>query len=89
MAGHAVPGPLLLAHPAPVEAAPGVGADHVHAAAVTLGGSPRNVSCSILFCVSVRASKDFTSTEKAPRVFSWLKAPTSAFTSKTQLRHRH
>ena len=30
----------------------------------------------------------FTITEKAPtRVFSWLKAPTSAFTFKTLLRH--
>ena len=66
MAGHAVPGPLLLAHPAPVEAAPGVGADHVHAASVTLGGRPRYVSCNLLFCVSVRALNDFTITEKAP-----------------------
>ena len=32
--------------------------------------------------------EDFTITEKAPtRAFSWLKAPTSAFTFKTLLRH--
>ena len=34
------------------------------------------------------ARDDFTITEKAPtRAFSWLKAPTSAFTFKTLLRH--
>ena len=32
--------------------------------------------------------EDITISEKAPtRVFSWLKAPTSAFTLKTLLRH--
>ena len=32
--------------------------------------------------------EDFTITEKAPtRAFSWLKAPTSAFTFKTLVRH--
>ena len=43
------------------------------------------------FCVensAVKRSIGFTITEKAPtRAFSWLKAPTSAFTFKTQLRH--
>ena len=46
--------------------------------------------------INIRASnegypnvrEDFTITEKAPtRAFSWLKAPTSAFTFKTLLRH--
>ena len=37
---------------------------------------------------AVKRSIGFTITEKAPtRAFSWLKAPTSAFTFKTQLRH--
>ena len=39
----------------------------------------------------IRAANDpsvFTITKKAPtRAFSWLKAPTSAFTFKTLLRH--
>ena len=35
-----------------------------------------------------RVTEHFTITEKAPaRVFSWLKAPTSAFTFKKLLRH--
>ena len=35
-----------------------------------------------------KVREDFTITEKAPtRAFSWLKAPTSAFTFKTLLRH--
>ena len=46
--------------------------------------SPITVLCSAL---SVSQSV-FTITEKAPtRAFSWLKAPTSAFTFKTLLRH--
>ena len=36
VAGHAVPGPLCLTHPAPVEAAARLAADHVHAAPVPL-----------------------------------------------------
>ena len=40
MAGHAVPGPLHLADPAPVEAAAWLGADHVHTASVPLCGRP-------------------------------------------------
>ena len=40
MAGHAVPGPLHLTDPAPVEATAGLGADHVHTAAVPLRGRP-------------------------------------------------
>ena len=38
--------------------------------------------------VHPKVLKDFTITEKAPtRAFSWFKAPTSAFTFKTLLRH--
>ena len=38
--------------------------------------------------LQTKVRKDFTSTEKAPtRAFSWWKAPTSAFTFKTLLRH--
>ena len=40
MVGHALPAPLRLAHPAPVEAARGPGAGHVHAAARSLRGRP-------------------------------------------------
>ena len=40
MAGHAVPGPLHLADPAPVEAAAWLGADHVHTASVPFCGRP-------------------------------------------------
>ena len=40
MAGHAVPGPLHLTDPAPVEATARLGADHVHAASVPLCGRP-------------------------------------------------
>ena len=40
VAGHAVPGPLHLTDPAPVEATARLGADHVHAASVPLCGSP-------------------------------------------------
>ena len=37
---------------------------------------------------SIGSTTGFTITEKAPtRAFSWLKAPTSAFTFKTLLRH--
>ena len=37
---------------------------------------------------SIRSTTGCTITEKAPtRAFSWLKAPTSAFTFKTLLRH--
>ena len=50
---------------------------------------------SSVSCVGSSAADDqsvsqsvFTITEKAPtRAFSWLKAPTSAFTFKTLLRH--
>ena len=36
----------------------------------------------------VKRCEDFTITEKAPtKAFSWLKAPSSAFTLKTLLRH--
>ncbi len=38
VASHAVPGPLDLTDPAPLEAAAGLGAHHVHAAAVALRG---------------------------------------------------
>ena len=42
--------------------------------------------CAVELQTKVR--EDFTITEKAPtRAFSWLKAPTSAFTFKTLLRH--
>ena len=45
----------------------------------------------ILCALLIRAANDpsvFTITEKAaPRAFSWLKVPTSAFTFKTLLRH--
>ena len=38
--------------------------------------------------IKTKVPKNFTITEKVPtRVFSWLKAYTSAFTSKTLLRH--
>ena len=38
--------------------------------------------------IKTKVPKDFTITEKVPtRVFSWLKAHTSAFTSKILLRH--
>ena len=38
--------------------------------------------------LQAKVSKDCTITEKAPtRAFSWLKAPTGAFTFKTLLRH--
>ena len=40
MAGHAVPGPLHLTDPAPVEVAAWLGADHVHTATVPLCGCP-------------------------------------------------
>ena len=40
MVGHTLPAPLRLAHPAPVEAARGPGAGHVHAAARPLRGRP-------------------------------------------------
>ena len=40
MAGHAVPGPLCLTDPAPVEAAARLAADHVHAAPVPLSRRP-------------------------------------------------
>ena len=40
MAGHAVPGPLHLTDPAPVEVAARLGADHVHTATVPLCGCP-------------------------------------------------
>ena len=37
---------------------------------------------------SIGSTTDYTITEKAPtRAFSWLKAATTAFTFKTQLRH--
>ena len=39
VAGHAVPGPLCLTHPAPMEAAARLAADHVHAASVPLCGT--------------------------------------------------
>ena len=38
--GHAVSGPVHLTNPAPVEPTARLGADHVHAAAVPLSGSP-------------------------------------------------
>ena len=39
-------------------------------------------------CCSIGSTTGSTITEKAPtRAFSWLKAPTSAFTFKTLLRH--
>ena len=56
----------------------------------------RCVQCAVLpLCVitsaanrSIGSTTGFTITEKAPtRAFSWLKAPTSAFTFKTLLRH--
>ena len=38
--------------------------------------------------LQIKVHEDFTITEKAPtRAFSWLKAPTSAFTFKALLRH--
>ena len=38
--------------------------------------------------LSIGSTTGYTITEKAPtRAFSWLKAPTSAFTFKTLLRH--
>ena len=38
--------------------------------------------------LQTKVREDFTIMEKAPtRAFSWLKAPTSAFTLKTLLRH--
>ena len=40
MTGHAVPGPLHLTDPAPVEVAARLGADHVHTATVPLCGCP-------------------------------------------------
>ena len=47
MAGHAVPGPLQLADPAPVEAAARLAADHVHAAPVPLSRRPAHVGSRI------------------------------------------
>ena len=42
----------------------------------------------LLLELQTEVREDFTITEKAPnRAFSWLKAPTSAFTFKTLLRH--
>ena len=44
--------------------------------------------CYILSRAATKRQEIFTITEKAPiRAFSWLKAPTSAFTFKTLLRH--
>ena len=40
MARHAIPGPLGLTNPAPVEAAARLAADHVHAAPIPLGRRP-------------------------------------------------
>ena len=40
VARHAIPGPLGLTNPAPVEAAARLAADHVHAAPIPLGGRP-------------------------------------------------
>ena len=56
---------------------------------------PSTVTLPPCFCVCCSAEKlsigsttGFTITEKTPtRAFSWLKAPTSAFTFKTLLRH--
>ena len=45
-------------------------------------------SALVLFIAPSVPQLVFTITEKAPtRAFSWLKAPTSAFTFKTLLRH--
>ena len=46
VAGHAVPGPLCLTDPAPVEAAARLAADHVHAA--PLSGRPAPVGLQII-----------------------------------------
>ena len=42
MAGHAVPGPLSLTDPAPVETTALLGADHVHAPSIPLCWSSNN-----------------------------------------------
>ena len=44
--------------------------------------------CAVLYSAPSVPQLVFTITEKAPtRAFSWLKAPTSAFTFKTYIRH--
>ena len=51
--------------------------------------TPRKEHRSFLVVeLQTKVREDFTITEKAPtRAFSWFKAPTSAFTFKTVLRH--
>ena len=54
------------------------------------GGHQLVLVARVLACASASKSsiRRFAITEKAPtRAFSWLKAPTSAFTFKTLLRH--
>ena len=54
VAGHAVPGPLCLTDPAPVEAAARLAADHVHAAPVPLGRRPAHVGSRIIRTVGTK-----------------------------------